>query len=87
MSNTRGARIQYGILFIFSLFYASRRRRLRLLSVVVPFLALCSCERFAGVGGVFSVGASCVRVTLDMYISMSYTELFRRYTPFFASLF
>ena len=43
----------------------SYSRRLRLLSVVVPFLALalCSCERFAGVGGVFSVGVSCVRVT------------------------
>ena len=43
----------------------SYSRRLRLLSVVVPLLALalCSCERFAGVGGVFSVGVSCVRVT------------------------
>jgi len=46
---------------------ASRRRRLRLLSVVVPFLALCSCARFAGVGGVFSVGVSCVRVTCLLF--------------------
>jgi len=41
----------------------------RLLSVVVPFLALalCSCERFAGVRGVFSVGVSCVRVTCWLF--------------------
>jgi len=41
---------------------SDRWRWHRLLSVVVPLLALCSCEVFAGVGGVFSVGVSCVRV-------------------------
>jgi len=41
-------RHKYGLQFMFSLLLA---------------LALCSCEKVAGVRGVFSVGVSCVRVT------------------------